>query len=102
MKKFILIFITTIAFAQNPKNEIANVLDNWHLAAANAKFDAYMSAMTDDAIYIVEDVTTEEANKKALSILGLKSDAQENILKEASTVLETFLAKDKVLDYLII
>ena len=57
MKKFILIFITTIAFAQNPKNEIANVLDNWHLAAANAKFDAYMSAMTDDAIYIGTDAT---------------------------------------------
>ena len=55
-----------------------------------------------DAIYIVENVNTEEANKKAISILGLKSDAQANILKEASTVLETFLAKDKVLDYLII
>ena len=57
MKKIILIFITTIAFAQNPKIEIANVLDNWHLAAANAKFESYMSAMTDDAIYIGTDAT---------------------------------------------
>ena len=57
MKKIILIFITSIAFAQNPKTEIASVLDNWHLAAANAKFESYMSAMTNDAIYIGTDAT---------------------------------------------
>lgn len=55
-----------------------------------------------DAIFIVEDITIEEANKKAISILGLKINAQEDILKQASVILETALVKDKILNSLVI
>jgi ketosteroid isomerase-like protein len=43
--------------------KINSVLDNWHKAAAEAKFDNYMNIMTDDAIYIGTDAT-ENWNKK--------------------------------------
>jgi SnoaL-like domain len=59
MKKIFLItlFFSIIGQAQTPKEQITKILYNWHLAAANAKFDDYMSAMTDDAIYIGTDAT---------------------------------------------
>ena len=57
MKKFLLIFLSTVTFAQTSKQQITKVLDNWHLAAANAKFNDYLSAMTDDAIFIGTDAT---------------------------------------------
>ncbi len=57
MKTLFLILFTTISFAQNVEQDITKVLDNWHFAAANAKFDDYMSAMTNDAIYIGTDAT---------------------------------------------
>ncbi|MBC7641849.1 MAG: nuclear transport factor 2 family protein [Flavobacterium sp.] len=57
MKRLLLIFISTVAFAQTPKQQISKVLDNWHLAASNAKLNDYLSAMTDDAVYIGTDAT---------------------------------------------
>ena len=59
MKKYFLLVIlfSIFAKAQTPKDQISKVLDNWHLAAANAKFDDYMSAMTNDAVYIGTDAT---------------------------------------------
>lgn len=39
------------------KTAIANVLDNWHRAAAGAKFDTYFGLMTEDAIFIGTDAT---------------------------------------------
>lgn len=42
---------------QNSKEQIAKVLNNWHQAAANANFNDYMSAMTNDAVYIGTDAT---------------------------------------------
>lgn len=59
MKKiiYILIFYSAYANAQIAKESITNVLVNWHLAAANANFTDYMSAMTEDAIYIGTDAT---------------------------------------------
>lgn len=55
-----------------------------------------------DAVFIAEDVTITEANKKAITILGLKADAQDEILKQASAILETALTKDKILNHLVI
>lgn len=55
-----------------------------------------------DAIYIVEDLTFAKANKKAIAILGLKTNAQKEILKQASVILETALVKDKILNSLVI
>jgi SnoaL-like domain len=65
MKKLSLFFVllTFGLHAQTPQEKITIVLNNWHFAAANAKFDEYMSAMTNDAIYIGTDAT-ENWNKK--------------------------------------
>ena len=65
MKKLSLFFVllTFGSLAQTPQEKIIIVLNNWHFAAANAKFDDYMSAMTNDAIYIGTDAT-ENWNKK--------------------------------------
>ena len=48
----------------NQESEINQVLDNWHQAAAEANFNSYFNAMTDDAIYIGTDAT-ENWNKPA-------------------------------------
>lgn len=66
MKKTFLLIVLLSALAQAQTKESATVntvLDNWHKAAAEAKFDNYMNAMTDDAIYIGTDAT-EDWNKK--------------------------------------
>lgn len=55
-----------------------------------------------DAIFIVEDVTREEALVKAINALGLDSDIQSKILKKASQLLESFVVKDKILEHLVI
>ena len=66
MKKifFSLLLLSTMTQAQTKETaKINSVLDNWHKAAAEAKFDNYMSSLTDDAIYIGTDAT-ENWNKK--------------------------------------
>lgn len=66
MKKiFLVIFlISSLAQAQTKETaKINSVLDNWHKAAAEAKYDNYINAMTDDAIFIGTDAT-ENWNKK--------------------------------------
>ncbi len=55
-----------------------------------------------DAIFISEDITKEQANEKAIKLLGLELKIQETILKQASKQVETFLVKDKILEKLII
>lgn len=45
------------------KEAINNTLNDWHKAAADVKFDAYFSVLTEDAIYIGTDAT-ENWNKK--------------------------------------
>jgi ketosteroid isomerase-like protein len=57
------LLISSCSFAQTNQEKISTFIDNWHLAASNAKFDDYMNAMTDDAIYIGTDAT-ENWNKK--------------------------------------
>jgi hypothetical protein len=66
MKKLlsIILFVSSLAQAQTKESaKINSVLDNWHKAASEAKFDNYMNIMTDDAIYIGTDAT-ENWNKK--------------------------------------
>ena len=48
----------------NQESKINLILDNWHQAAAEANFNSYLNAMTDDAIYIGTDAT-ENWNKPA-------------------------------------
>lgn len=56
--KSLYFFLLAIAFsASAQKNEINKMLDDWHKAAAEAKFDAYFSALSPDAHYIGTDAT---------------------------------------------
>ena len=38
-------------------NTVAQTIDNWHLAAAQANFDNYFNLMTSDAVFIGTDAT---------------------------------------------
>lgn len=55
-----------------------------------------------DAIFIPEDITRQQAEEKAISILGFESDIQKNILQQSSDLVSVFVLKDKVLNSLII
>ena len=62
MKKGFLLLVLACQslLAQTPtedENAIRTLLNQWHRAAAEAKFDAYFSALTTDAIYIGTDAT---------------------------------------------
>lgn len=47
-----------LGFSANAqKADIDKMLDNWHKAAADVRFDAYFSAFTTDAVYIGTDAT---------------------------------------------
>lgn len=57
------IFITVFGFipfllnGQDAKNEIGQMLDNWHLAAAQANFEGYFGYMAEESIFIGTDAT---------------------------------------------
>jgi SnoaL-like domain len=60
MKKIVAFsfFFCTLAQAQNKETAVINAfLDNWHNAASEVRFNDYMNAMTDDAIFIGTDAT---------------------------------------------
>jgi ketosteroid isomerase-like protein len=62
MNKFILLFLfsTSCIFSQNAdfeKTKINTLLDSWHKAAADAKFETYFDLMSDNAIFIGTDAT---------------------------------------------
>lgn len=61
---FALIIFPFFTFAQSTETKAINdVLNNWHKAAAEARFDDYMNIMTNDAIFIGTDAN-ENWNKK--------------------------------------
>ena len=71
MRKIIVVIIGLVVIgckskqATNQKNQESDinlVLNNWHKAAAEANFNNYFNAMTDDAIFIGTDAT-ENWNK---------------------------------------
>ncbi|MEO5776869.1 MAG: nuclear transport factor 2 family protein [Flavobacterium sp.] len=62
MKKTLLLivfpfFVTTINAQDNLKTQINNTLDAWHKAAAEANYNNYFGALTDDAVFIGTDAT---------------------------------------------
>lgn len=64
---WVLLLISIKAIAQKPESEkqiITTVLNNWHKAAAEAKYDLYFSFLSDESIFIGTDAT-ENWNKKA-------------------------------------
>lgn len=67
MRKFFIVItlitnMTSSNAQEKDKAQINNLLDRWHNAAANAKFNDYFNALTDDANYIGTDAT-ENWNK---------------------------------------
>jgi len=63
--RYILLLSGFALFAQNqPKEPINKLIDAWHKAAADANFNAYFDAMTEDAVFIGTDAT-ENWDKKA-------------------------------------
>lgn len=59
--KNIFCFLTLLVFgmlsAQTEEKAVSKMLDDWHKAAAEAKFDTYFSYMADDGIFIGTDAT---------------------------------------------
>lgn len=50
------LFVTNIIIAQSTdEQKINKVLDDWHLAAANADFDSYFGNMTKDGVFLGTD-----------------------------------------------
>src|SRR3954464_8749661 len=47
----------SVILAANPSNDVATVLDDWHLAAASANEDAYFAALDDHAVFLGTDAT---------------------------------------------
>lgn len=58
--------------------------------------------MLSDAIYIAENLNRVEAEEKSISLLALHKGIDEEILRNASTIMKTYLTEDKLLDALII
>jgi hypothetical protein len=67
MKKLIAIFAVVLAarlfVTGNEKQMIGELLDQWHLAAAEAREDIYFGLLADDAVFIGTDAG-ERWNKK--------------------------------------
>ncbi|MBC7695927.1 MAG: hypothetical protein H7141_10840 [Burkholderiales bacterium] len=55
-----------------------------------------------DALFISEKLTEDQANDKAITILGFKKTIESDILKQASEIIKTAISKDKILDKLVI
>lgn len=53
---FLLLLVSAMTVAQ-PDKQIAKTLDDWHLAATEARFDDYFGMMADDAIFVGTDAT---------------------------------------------
>jgi SnoaL-like domain len=67
MKKllFLLFFFQVLSQAQNKESLLINaVLDNWHKAASETRFNDYFNTMANESIFIGTDAT-ENWNKKA-------------------------------------
>lgn len=67
MKKILLsiFFLSVLSQAQTKETAtVTTLLNNWHKAAAEAKFDTYFNMMSDESIFIGTDAT-ENWNKKA-------------------------------------
>lgn len=62
MKKYFLVVLVLVTISCGVKQDISTTninktIDNWHLAAAQTRFDDYFGLMTSDAIFIGTDAT---------------------------------------------
>jgi hypothetical protein len=76
MKKIIFVLILVVASCKPIKDGVASddnkinvLLDSWHKAAADAKYDSYFEKMTEDAIFIGTDAT-ENWGKPAFQVFA--------------------------------
>jgi len=58
-KGALIVFLMITAFSTNAQNtavkDIGEVVDTWHLAAANADFDTYFNILAEDAVFVGTD-----------------------------------------------
>jgi hypothetical protein len=72
MKKLTILFLAILAFSckpceeknQSKKQNVMEIIDNWHKAAAETNYEAYFDAMAEESIFIGTDAT-ENWNKSA-------------------------------------
>lgn len=60
---FFALFYGSVTYAQTPKKEINELLNEWHEAAAEADYDEYFSMMAEESVFIGTDAT-ENWNKQ--------------------------------------
>ncbi|WP_136468701.1 nuclear transport factor 2 family protein [Flagellimonas onchidii] len=60
---FLIVFSFGLKAQINEEQAIVELLDSWHLAAANADFDGYFGKMTSDAVFIGTDAIENWQNK---------------------------------------
>ena len=72
MKIILLILFTTMLIScksyeshnlKNPNQEINNIINTWHLAASEAKYETYFSLMTSDGVFVGTDPTENWQNE---------------------------------------
>ena len=51
----VLLMVSTVLAQTSDEQKINKVLDNWHLAAANADFEAYFGNMTKEGVFLGTD-----------------------------------------------
>jgi len=100
-----LFMASTTIFAQNTEKEkINNVLDSWHMAAANAEYETYFDKMTEDGVFLGTDAMENWQNDEFRSFSKPYFDkgkawsftaVQRNIYVDES---ETFAWFDELLD----
>src|SRR6056297_211309 len=100
-----LLMVSMTIFSQHTeKNKINNVLDSWHMAAANADFEAYFEKMTKDGVFLGTDAMENWQNEEFRSFSKPYFDkgkawsftaVQRNIYVNES---ETFAWFDELLD----
>jgi hypothetical protein len=64
MRKIVFVLLLVVASCKptndrvvSNDNQVNDLLDSWHKAAAEAKFDTYFDKMTEDAVFIGTDAT---------------------------------------------
>lgn len=57
------LFFGSLTYGQSPKEEINHLLNEWHLAAAEADYEDYFSLMAQESVFIGTD-PTENWNKQ--------------------------------------
>jgi hypothetical protein len=95
----LLVFATHLTYSQKEldktdKENIANTLDSWHKAAAEAKYDNYFSLMTSEAHFIGTDAT-ENWDRKSFEAFSKPYFDKGKAWKFVALQRNIYLGKDK-------